>query len=82
MFVESVIVSWMVYMASSRNVDHSVCSDDVADLASRFSHFLLPVDVTVCGKFDPMRMFLQFEGFLYAQIGVTSNGCLEDINLL
>ena len=23
-------------MACSRNVDHSVCSDDVADLASRF----------------------------------------------
>ena len=28
--------SWMVNMACSRNVDHSVCSDDVADLASRF----------------------------------------------
>ena len=36
MFEESVIVSWMVYMACYRNVDHSVCSDDVADLASRF----------------------------------------------
>ena len=23
-----------------------------------FSHFLLPVDVTVCGKFDLTRMFL------------------------
>ena len=68
-------------MAGSRNVDHSVCSDDVADLAS-YSHFLLPVDVTVCGKFDLTRMFLKFEGFLYAQIGVTSNGCLEDVNLL
>ena len=41
-----------------------------------FSLFLLPVDVTVCGKFDLTRMFLKFEGFLYAQIGVTSNGCL------
>ena len=30
------------------------------------SHFLLPVDVTVCGKFDPMRMLLKFEGFFYA----------------
>ena len=36
-----------------------------------FSHFLLLVDVTVCGKFDLTRMFLKFEGFLYAQIGVT-----------
>ena len=47
-----------------------------------FSHFLLHVDVTVCGKFDLMRMSLKFEGFLYAQIGVTSNGCLEDVNFL
>ena len=47
-----------------------------------FSHFLLPVDVTVCGKFDLTRIFLIFEGFLYAQIGVTSDGCLEDVNLL
>ena len=30
------MVSWMVYMACSRNVDLRVCSDDVADLASRF----------------------------------------------
>ena len=65
-------------MACSRNVDHSVCSDDVADLASRF----FALFITVCGKFDLMRMFLKFEGFLYAQIGVTSNGCLEDVNLL
>ena len=72
----------MLYMACSRNVDHSVCSDDVADLHLGFSHKLLPVDVTVCGKFDLTRMFLKFEGFLYAQIGVTSNGCLEDVNLL
>ena len=47
-----------------------------------FSHFLLHVDVTVCGKFGLMRMFLKFEGFLYAHIGVTSNGCFEDVNLL
>ena len=47
-----------------------------------FSHFLLPVDVTVCGKIDLMRMFLKFEGCLYAQICVTSNGCLCDVNLL
>ena len=69
-------------MACPRNVDLSVCSDDVADLASRFSHFLLPVDFTACEKFDPMRMFLKFEGCLYAQIGVTSNGCLDDVNFL
>ena len=47
-----------------------------------FSHFFLPVDVTVCGKLDLMRMFLIFEGCLHAQIGVTSNGCLDDVNLL
>ena len=46
-----------------------------------FSHFLLPVDVTVCGKCDLTRMFLRFEGCLHAQIGVTSNGCLDDFNL-
>ena len=40
-----------------------------------FSHFLLPVDATAGGKFDLMRMFLRFEGCLYAQIGVTSNTC-------
>ena len=34
-------------MACIRNVDPSVCCDDVADLASRFSHFLVPIDV--CG---------------------------------
>ena len=47
-----------------------------------FLHFLLPVDVAVCGKFDLMRMFLKYEGCLYTQIGVTSNGCLDDVNLL
>ena len=31
-----------------------------------FSHFLLPLDVTVCGKFDLKRMLLKFEGCLYA----------------
>ena len=66
-------------MACSRNVDHSVCSDDVADLASRFFALFI---ARRCEKFDVMRMFLKFEGFLYAQIGVTSNGCLEDVNLL
>ena len=47
-----------------------------------FSHFVLPVDVTVCGKFDPTRMLLKFEGCLYSQIGVTSNGYLDYVNLL
>ena len=46
------------------------------------SHFLLPVDVTVCGISDFARMFLKFEGCLYVQIGVISNGCLDDVNLL
>ena len=59
-------------MACSRNFDHSVCSDDDADLASRFFAFLLLVDVAVCGKLDLTRMFLKFEGCLYAQFGVTS----------
>ena len=66
-------------MAYSRNVDLSVCSDEVADLPSRS---FAPVDVTVCGKFDLMRMFPKFEGCLYTQFGVTSNGCLDDVNLL
>ena len=47
-----------------------------------FSHFLSPVDVTVCGKFDLTRMSSKFEGFPYAQIGVTSNVCLDDVNVL
>ena len=47
-----------------------------------FSHFLLPVDVAGCGSFDFMKMCLRFGGCLYAKIGVTSNGCLEDVNLL
>ena len=47
-----------------------------------FSHFLLPVDVTVCGQFDFMRMFLKFGDCLHAQIGVTSNGSLDNVNLL
>ena len=47
-----------------------------------FSHFLLPVDVTVCGKFDLTRMFPKLEGCLCAQIGVISNGYLDDDNLL
>ena len=47
-----------------------------------FSHFLLTVDVTACEKFDLMRIFLIFEGCLYAQIGVTSNGCFDGANML
>ena len=39
-------------MACSRNVDLSVCMLLIWYIG--FSHFLLPVDVTVCGKFDPM----------------------------
>ena len=42
------------------------------------SHILLPVDFAICGSFDFMRMFLKFEGCLYAQIGVTTNGCLDN----
>ena len=47
-----------------------VCSD-VAHLAFRFSHFLLPANVAVHGKFDFMRTFLKFGGCLFVQIGVT-----------
>ena len=64
-------------MPCCRNVNLSVCSDDAADLASRFFAFFIACR---CEKFDPMRMFLNFEGFLNAQIGVTSNGCLDDVN--
>ena len=41
-----------------------------------------PVDATACGKVDLMRMFHKFEGCLYAQIGATSNECLDDVNLM
>ena len=47
-------------MSSSRNVDLRVCGDDVADLAFGFSHFLLPVDVTVCGKFTHICVVVCF----------------------
>ena len=69
-------------MACSRNADRRVCGDDVANLASRFFAFLLPVDVAVSGRFDFVRMFLEFGGCLCAQIGVTSNRCLDSVNLL
>ena len=72
----------MVYMACSRNVDHSVCSDDVADLAYRFFALFIVCRFYSMWKIYLTIMFLKFEGFLYAQIGVTSNGCLEDVNLL
>ena len=44
-----------------------------------FSHFLFPVDAKVCGSFDLMRMFPKFWGCLYAQIGVTSYVCLDNV---
>ena len=47
-----------------------------------YSHFLLPVDATVYGKFDFIRMLPKFRSCLYAQIAVTSNGCLDNVNLL
>ena len=47
-----------------------------------FSHFSLPVDITVCGHFDFMIMFPKFGGCLYAHIGVKSNGCLDNVGLL
>ena len=59
----TVVVSWMDNMACSRNVDIRVCSFNVAHLSSRLLHFSLPVDVTVCGKCDLMRMILKL-GFV------------------
>ena len=47
-----------------------------------FPHFLFPLDVTVYGNFDFMTMFIEFGGYLYAQMAVTSIGCLDDVNLL
>ena len=47
-----------------------------------FKHFLLSEDVTGYGNFDIMRMFPTFGGCLFAQIGVTSNGCLDDVTLV
>ena len=41
-----------------------------------FSHFLLPVSI------DFMGMFHKFGCCLYAQIGVTSSVCLDNVNLL
>ena len=41
----------MVYMACSRNVDHSVCSDDVANLASRFVAFFIACGCCSMWKF-------------------------------
>ena len=35
-----------------------------------FSHFLLPIYVTVYGNFDFMRVYLKFGGCLYAQMGL------------
>ena len=61
-------VSWMENMVCSRNVDLRVCSDDVANLASRFSHFLLPEDDTVCGSCVFIKIFLKFGGCLCAKI--------------
>ena len=59
-----------------RNADLRVCSDNVADLASRFCHFLIPVDFTICSDLNFM-MFFYFRGCL-----CTSTGCLDDVSLL
>ena len=48
-----------------------------------FLYFLLPVDVTVSGSFDFFYLvLLKFGGCLHSQIGVTSNGCLDNVNWL
>ena len=46
------------------------------------SHDLIACRCFSVWKFYHMRMFLKWEGRLFAQIGVTSNGCLDDVNLL
>ena len=47
-----------------------------------FSHYSLTVDVTVYEIFYFIKMFLKFGVSLYAQKGVTSNGCLDEANWL
>ena len=47
-----------------------------------FSHFLFSLDVTMFGNLYFMRLLVEIGGCLYAQIGVASNGCLDDVNLL
>ena len=83
MFVESQLLfpGWYIWLVPGMLITVSVVMMlQIWHLG--FSHFLLPVDATVCGKFDLTRMFLEFEGCLCTQIGVTSNGCLEDCYLL
>ena len=45
---KTVVVTWMKNMACSMNVDIREFSVDIANLPSRISHFLLPVDNAVC----------------------------------
>ena len=66
-------------MAYSRNVYLRVCSDDIAYMVF---WFFTPVDATVCENVDFARMFPKFGGCLYAQMGVISNECIDDVNLL
>ena len=61
-------------MACSGNVDLNVCSDDVADMASRFfALFIACRCYSMRNFFYLMRMFHKFEVCLYAQIAETSN---------
>ena len=48
----------------------------------RFLHLLFSVDFAVDENLDFMRMFFKFRDRLYAQMGVTSNGCLDEVSLL
>ena len=47
-----------------------------------FLHFLLAIDVTVCRSLDFPRMLFRFEVFLYAQIGLMSNGYMVVVNMV
>ena len=65
-------------MACSRNVDHRVPSDDVANFASRFFTHFLPVDVTICGSFDFMRMSLLCQAIINRLLLRKATGVVEN----
>ena len=55
-------------MACSRNVDFSVCSDDVADFASQFfAHFI------ACRCYSKWMFLIQCEFFLHSGLFVCKN---------
>ena len=59
-----------------------VCDRDITELVSRLFALFLSVDVAEYRHFQFMGMSSKFGSCLYAQIGVTSNGCIAAVNLL